>query len=278
MPPVHDAPLERLIQERHPDPEWATLLELAKGTGWKSQAGRIDAAAFNCWPSQGYVRHAFECKRTKGDFRRELDNPGKRKWVEEAFNMTWFVTPHGLVDKSEIPEKWGLLVATKNGDKLRRVVQATHRAVGPLREDLALSAMRAMAQKLARSSLSVTLDNQEITSEQLDKIVTERSIREHERLVKEIADNRRESTRLDYARKELLAPFVVLAQATGMDNWNSRRQIETGDIPITVDQVHKWVAAVGRETNRKLLQQLESAHSSLGDLIRHAKSLDNPSP
>ena len=69
----------------------------------------IDAAAFNMWPSKNFERHAFEVKRSRSDFMREIGNPQKRQWVEENFHLTWFVTPAGLVKPDEIPEGWGLL-------------------------------------------------------------------------------------------------------------------------------------------------------------------------
>ena len=142
--------LGALLEERYPLPEWALIFELSKGTGWSGQEGRCDAAAFNCYPSKGYHRLAFEMKTGRGDFLKELDTPKKRAWLEENFHQTYFVCVPGIAKEEEVPDGWGLLVESRSGDKLRRVKVARHRELPPLPESLALSASRTWLNRTSR--------------------------------------------------------------------------------------------------------------------------------
>lgn len=270
--------LERLVADRFPGPQWATLFELAKGVGWAGQGGRIDVASFGCWPSQGFTRHAFEVKRTRGDFLRELDNPAKRKWVEEGFHMTWFVVPAGLVQKEEIPEKWGLLMATKTNTKLRRVVQAVHRDVGPLKEELALSAIRAMTQKIERHTLPIEFEGVQMSRERFNELVHRGTVRQHDRLTEKMDQCRRERNKINYLRRELLTPFLMIADALELD-WHHRRQIESEpEKVLTQERISHWLLQLGKVQMRKLVKEARVAHEALGALIEKATEDDLPKP
>jgi hypothetical protein len=63
--------LEKLLRVKYPLPEWVLFFELSGGTGWSGQQHRADAIAFNCYPSKGLHRLAFEVKRTRQDYMRE---------------------------------------------------------------------------------------------------------------------------------------------------------------------------------------------------------------
>src|SRR6056300_165794 len=100
--------LEALVEQRHKLPEWVTVRELPNGTGM-SKNGAIDIAAFSCWRASKYVRIAYEVKRSRSDFLRELNTPDKRLWVEQNFHETYFVVSPGICKPEEVPESWGLL-------------------------------------------------------------------------------------------------------------------------------------------------------------------------
>jgi len=115
--PLH-IDLEALIEQRFTAPKWVTMRELSSGPGFNR--GRIDVAAIAAWQSGHGRTVACEVKRSRGDFVREIQNPAKRRWVEQSFRECYFVTPSGLVRVDEIPEGWGLLEATRDGTSLRQ--------------------------------------------------------------------------------------------------------------------------------------------------------------
>ena len=109
----------RQLQDRYSGDEWATFAELPDGTG--SRKGRtIDFYALNLWPSKAYLSAAFEVKVSRADFRRELDNPGKRAPWEKLASECWFAAPAGIIPVEELPEGWGLLELTTDGFRAKR--------------------------------------------------------------------------------------------------------------------------------------------------------------
>lgn len=94
---------------------WVFLRELRMGTGKIGRRRRqprlikqrIDAWAFNTWPS---VRNAisFEVKISRTDFLAELRKPKKREAARSVSNYFYFVTIPGVVlEEAEIPEGCG---------------------------------------------------------------------------------------------------------------------------------------------------------------------------
>lgn len=221
--------LEQLINLRYPAGEWAVVFELQKGVGFQGTTGRIDAAAFGCWPSKGHHRLAFEVKRSRGDFLRELRQPEKRRWVEDNFHQTWFVVPSGLVKPDEVPESWGLLAATKDGKKLRQVKVAMHREVAPLPESMALSAIRSIAGTLASlEGRQVTFDGETITQADLDK---------------------RAQEALAYQSKNL-------------------NEIAARDVAgVAADMVREWIGHLSANQDRETLTKLKAARDAMNELL-----------
>jgi len=258
--------LERLIAERYPVGEWAVVYELAQGTGFRGQAGRIDAAAFGCWPSKGFVRIAMEVKRTRGDFMRELDKPAKRRFAEEHFHQTYFVVPHGLVKPEEVPESWGLLAATKNGAKLRRVKVAMDREVKAMPESLALSAIRALAQREStRDRQLVEVEGDKLSPEELSALVHERA----ELLVPGLERNRDsvrdELRQLEADRRRLKEPLEVLAAHVLERSWAASQEVAKEG--LTAEHVRRWIDALAVTQRKTLLQPMRTAHDALARLL-----------
>lgn len=262
--------LERLLAEKYEIGEWALIFELSKGVGWVGTEGRIDAAAFNCWPSKGHHRLAFEVKRTRGDFIRELKTPAKRKWVEENFHMTYFVTPYGLVKTEEVPEKWGLICATKKGDKLRQVKQATHRDVGKLPESLALSAIRACAQQVLQAhNRTFRLGGEEVTPKDVERLVQDRTEREREMLNKTLEKARQHETSLMQERTALQDPFRILENQAGRYGWRVDPTVPMNITGLEVkEMLERKHAEIRREIAKQLLHQLRDAHGAIGFLLK----------
>lgn len=89
----------------------------------RNQAGfdssrTIDALGFHFWPSRGLLIDAYECKTSRPDWIRELDNPQKADTFAGLVDRFYVVV--GRVDLAkvdEVPPDWGLLVPHGNGLK-----------------------------------------------------------------------------------------------------------------------------------------------------------------
>ncbi len=265
-------PVEKLLREKYLPGEWALIFELGKAVGWDSNQGRIDAAAFNCWPSKGHHRLAFEVKRTRGDFLRELKTPKKREWVEENFHQCYFVTPHGLVEKDELPEGWGLIYATKKADKLRQVKQAVHRKVGPLPETLALAAIRACAERMARAESRFDFDGKEVTEEELERVVQERCQRTLD-VARENIEEARAHTKAIYAERHALqGPFRELGAS--QIKYGFRPEPDKPMTDITTQDVRDMLHGAERRFRARIVEEvfgpIKGVHDATAYLLREA--------
>lgn len=116
------------LQKRYPrGTQWVFLTEVAFGTGSsRGSDNHIDAMAFNCWPSMGLHRLAFEVKVSREDFKKELRDPEKRKNAVECSNQFYFAAPQGLIHASDLPPEAGLVEIDEKGES-SITVQADHR-------------------------------------------------------------------------------------------------------------------------------------------------------
>jgi len=136
------------LESRYFPPEWATFTELPDGTG-SAHCRTIDLFAQNCYPSKRFLSVAVEVKVTRADFRRELENPGKRLVWEKEANEFWFAAPKGVIPVEELPEGAGLLEA--RGDGLRAKRRAMQRMDNELSQRLMISVARASAEARDRA-------------------------------------------------------------------------------------------------------------------------------
>lgn len=146
-------PLETLVEQRHLHRgKWSCVRELTASTGRTGNKGRIDVAAICHWPSENYMRIAYEVKRTRRDFERELANPEKRAWVEKSFHKTYFVCARRVCSDEEIPAGWGLLIPDHGSYELRERREAALRQPEPLGEGLMQSIMRSVIRRNRRAA------------------------------------------------------------------------------------------------------------------------------
>lgn len=116
--------------------EWVVLSEIRTNTGfeskWSTRGGPfgqkyIDMMAFNCWPSKGFLRIAFEIKTSRSDFLNELKRPEKR-WLAMMYSHRfYYVAPKGVVEMRELPGGCGLIEVLEKGGKLK-----LHTAYSPM--------------------------------------------------------------------------------------------------------------------------------------------------
>lgn len=246
------------------------MFELANGVGG-GLSGRADAAAFNCWPSNGLHRLAFEIKQSRGDFMRELERPAKRQWVEANFHQTWFVVPYRLVKPEEVPESWGLLMVTKEGTALRKAKQAMHRDPAPMPEGLALSAIRALGDQLgAERNRRYKIDGEAITVDQLQQMVSRMLDAQHEALVAQTVRVEEERRLLAAERSLFAEPLRVLASAVLGDRFSVGSRLgKTKDVPeLTVDDVRAWIGKADLIRDGLNVHVLRRARESLEEVLK----------
>lgn len=113
--------IRALLRKRYPAPAWAFLEEVRNGTGFGRTARTADALAMSLYPSAGLHLHGFEIKVSRADWLRELKAPNKADEISRYCNFWWIVAKADVVRPSELPPKWGLILAD---DKLRVEVAA----------------------------------------------------------------------------------------------------------------------------------------------------------
>lgn len=110
-----------LLGKRHKDRQWVFYPEMVFSTKAKDDLeqadSRIDAWAFNLWPSRNFCRVSYEIKISRHDFLRELKKPDKRDPGLSISNLFYYVLPDGCCDVSEVPEECGLIVVKKPKNK-----------------------------------------------------------------------------------------------------------------------------------------------------------------
>lgn len=115
----------------HDPREWAFFRELRIGTGFSDDsAQRLDAYAIHYHPSKRNVTRTYELKVSRSDFKKELDDPLKRRAGVRLSHEFYFVTPKGLCTVEEIPVECGLMEVHEDGS-VNTVIRAPFRDVEP---------------------------------------------------------------------------------------------------------------------------------------------------
>tara|TARA_R110002167_G_scaffold42512_4_gene129109 strand:- start:389 stop:1165 length:777 start_codon:yes stop_codon:yes gene_type:complete len=107
------------IMDRHSSEDWVCFSEVSQSTGAYS-GRRADAVCMNLWPSKGLAIHGFEIKVSRADFMKEMMDITKAEAVGQYCDFWWLAVPSGLVDVTEIPDAWGLMVLHANGLKIKK--------------------------------------------------------------------------------------------------------------------------------------------------------------
>jgi len=153
--------LVKMIRQRYPvdqSPGYhrrVVLEQVPDGTGMY-QGHWIDVAVFDMWPSKGLLREAFEIKVSRSDFIREMQNPGKHKWVLECFHHFWFVAPQDVIQLEELPANIGWMCP--RGNKLVVKRHAVENPNPKLDDTLLAAFMRAAAKEIARVNSATVKD------------------------------------------------------------------------------------------------------------------------
>ena len=121
----------RALHTRYSGEGWVFFEELRMGVSWTyghawPNEQRIDAWAIHTWRSKKFRRVAFEIKRSRSDFQREMANPSKREAGYAISNYFYFVCPEYLIGPAEVPDGDGLLWVKRNGN-IREAVRPKRR-------------------------------------------------------------------------------------------------------------------------------------------------------
>ena len=110
--------LKKSIRSRYEASHWVVIDEVRDASGFDSTRS-IDTIAFGLYSSRGYEVHAFECKASRSDWLKELQQPDKADEFAKITDKFWIVANKGVVEKEELPIGWGLIVARKHGEGFR---------------------------------------------------------------------------------------------------------------------------------------------------------------
>jgi len=134
------------LAKKHPAPAWAFLTQVRNATGYShGQTRTCDAMAMSLWPSRGIELHGFEVKSHRGDWIKELKTPEKAEVHAKHCHRWWLVAEGGVVETSEVPPTWGLIIPKGRG--LTIVKQADLKQP----EDLSYSFLAALLRKVEES-------------------------------------------------------------------------------------------------------------------------------
>ena len=103
--------------EQRVSPPWITLQEMDLGlrgnnTHWTGSVQRADVLAIR-WTAPLRI-HIYEIKVSRSDFQSDIKS-GKWEGYLEHCHLFFFVTPHGMVQRDEIPEGIGWVEVSKRG-------------------------------------------------------------------------------------------------------------------------------------------------------------------
>lgn len=209
--PSSEGAMLALLRERYDAREWAFVPGLRNGTGYSRATTRTaDLVVMNLWPSRGMALHGFEIKVSRSDWVREMGAPAKAEDIAQYCDFWWLaVASDKIVQPGELPDGWGLLVATTRAGKV-----TLRAAVEPRRLD-AKHLDRLMIAAVVRNLAEGTIARASIESEIL--AAQERG-REQ---VKSKLDYERD--RLTRDADELRARIAAFEKESGVsiDRWNA---------------------------------------------------------
>lgn len=112
------------LSKKYPSPAYAFLRQVRNQTGYGYKAGTIrtaDAMALGLWKSRGYYLHGFELKISRSDWLHELKEPAKAEAIAEYCDMfSLVISDIKIIDVSEVPKTWGIMVAQNGSVKTFR--------------------------------------------------------------------------------------------------------------------------------------------------------------
>ena len=102
----------------------AVLLPQVRNAAGFDATRTADAIVMNLWPSRGLHLEGFEVKCSRADVLKELRDPSKAEAFSRYCEKWWLVVASEcLIKEEELPEPWGLLVVSGDGERRRLAVR-----------------------------------------------------------------------------------------------------------------------------------------------------------
>jgi hypothetical protein len=268
--------LVRLIERRHEGPGWQVFTELANGTGARARR-RADAVAMGMWPSRGYEIHGYECKISRGDVRKELQDVTKMDAVGKYCDFWWLtVSDPAIMDGLLVPESWGVLAPRAR--VLRIVRPAKKRKTVPVDRSFVAAMLRSVTDHWVPRS-----KHQEVVSV-LERVVLRqdaefgdphagggptRNHRAYEERAFGADDTKRELERL---RKQV----VEFEQASGVQIANGWRMGEVGQAVQNLVGIMRAADPGNLLRKAELMKRGADMHADyVKDARRHAEMIED---
>jgi hypothetical protein len=122
------AELRERLEGKYAEPEWVLLHEVRNRTGFEGNRA-ADCLALSTWPGRGISLYGFEIKVSRGDVKKELKDPQKAEDMAKLCDRWYLVLGHGsLIEESEIPKNWGVIVPHGGGLKIAQEATRRERA------------------------------------------------------------------------------------------------------------------------------------------------------
>lgn len=136
---------------------WVAAEHVRASLGYAKQQRVCDFIAADKYPGMPYgttlAFHGHEVKVSRAGWLTELRDPEKSETFRRYMHHWWLVVPDAtIVRPGELPEGWGLMVATAGG-RLRAKAPAPRLEPEPIPVDLTISLMAAAARTAHRAQL-----------------------------------------------------------------------------------------------------------------------------
>jgi hypothetical protein len=119
--------LRQRLEAKYAPPEWVLLHEVRNSTGFEGDRS-ADCLALSTWPGRGISLYGFEIKVSRGDVKKELASPEKAEAIAKFCDRWYLVLGHkSLIEESEVPKNWGLVVPHGSGLKIAQEAKARER-------------------------------------------------------------------------------------------------------------------------------------------------------
>jgi hypothetical protein len=130
---------KQLLRDRYPRQSYALFFEVQSATAYQGHQ-RADALAMGLWPSRGLDVIGFEFKIHRGDWLREMKNPGKAEEIFQFCDYWYLVADDHSAHLDEIPATWGWLRPGEKG--LKEAKTAPKLTASPLDRKFVASLLR----------------------------------------------------------------------------------------------------------------------------------------
>jgi hypothetical protein len=132
--------------------------------GWAARVA--DFIALDCWTSEGCPIHGHEVKVSRGDWLKELKDPGKAEVWKRHCDFWWLVVPDLTVAKvAELPEGWGLMTLREDPLNDRMILRAHKRGPRLVPEPMSKTMIASLARTVAATTTRVNSSHMRLYEE-----------------------------------------------------------------------------------------------------------------